>query len=118
MVQEFPNISALLQYAEDQYLYRDLVRQLRKDFDLANIDIDFHDDIPPGELKTLLHEKVYCLIMEKFAEYLNLLYIVDVPEQRVRAIETDDVVGISAHASFEILRREWQKVWFRKQYGS
>ena len=115
MVQEFPNISALLQYAEDQRLYRDLVLQLRKDFVLANISMDFRDDISPRELKTLVHEKVYCLIMEKFTEYLNLLYIIDVPEQRIKAIRTDDVVEISAQVSFEILRRECQKVWFRKQ---
>src|SRR5690606_36239508 len=118
MVQEFPNISALLQYAEDQRLYRDLVLQLRKDFVLANISMDFRDDISPRELKTLVHEKVYCLIMEKFTEYLNLLYIIDVPERRVKAIKTDDVVEISAEVSFEILKRECQKVWFRKNYGS
>lgn len=115
MVQEFPNISALLQYAEDQCLYRDLVLQLRKDFVLANISMDFHDDISPMELKVLVHEKVYYLLMEKFTEYLNLLYIIDVPERRVKAIKTDDVVEISAQVSFEILRRECQKVWFRKQ---
>ena len=118
MVQVFPNISALLQYAEDQQLYHDLVRQLRKDFILANVSVDFQDEISPRELKALVHEKVYCLLMEKFTEYLNLLYIIDVPEQKVKAIETDDVVEISAQVSFEILKREWQKVWFRKKYGS
>src|SRR5690606_1452168 len=115
MVQKFPNVSALLQYAEDQCLYRDLVLQLRKDFVMANISLDFRDDISPMELKVLVHEKVYYLIMEKFTEYLNLLYIIDVPEQRIKAIRTDDVVEISAQVSFEILRRECQKVWFRKQ---
>lgn len=118
MAQKFPDILALLQYAEDQCLYQDLVRQLRKDFVLANINVDLKDGILPMELKTLVHEKVYRLMMEKFTEYLNLLYIIDVPEQTMKAIGTDDVVDISAQVSFEILKREWQKVWLRKNYGS
>lgn len=118
MVQEFPNTSALLQYAEEQQLYHDLVLQLRKDFLLANISFDFRDDVSPMELMTLVQEKVYRLIMERFDEYLNLLYIIDVPERRIKAIETDNVVEISAQVGFEILRREWQKVWFRKKYDA
>ena len=118
MVQKFPDILALLQYAEDQRLYRDLVQQLRKDFVLANTNVDFKDGISPMELKTLVHEKVYHLMMEKFTGYLNLLYIIDVPERAMKAIKADDVVDISEQVSFEVLKRECQKVWFRKNYGS
>ena len=51
-------------------------------------------------------------------DYLNLLYIIDVPEKVVKAIEATDVVEISEQVTFEILKREWQKVWFRNEYGS
>ncbi|MCM4169248.1 hypothetical protein KCTC52924_00689 [Arenibacter antarcticus] len=118
MVQQFPNSTALLIYAQENKLYQDLVLQLRKDFVLANVGLDFPDTISPMDLKTVVHEKVYYLIMEKFAEYLNVLYIIDVPEKAIKAIKTNDVVEISREVSFEILKREWQKVWFRNKYRS
>ncbi|MCM4173849.1 hypothetical protein DHD32_20465 [Arenibacter sp. TNZ] len=118
MVVNFPNISSLLEHAENKSLYENLVLQLQKDFVLANVFIDLPTQIVPEDLKTLVHEKVYYLIMEKFTDYLNLLYIIDVPEKVVKAIEATDVVEISDQVTFEILKREWQKVWFRNEYSS
>lgn len=118
MVVNFPNISALLKHAKEEHLYSHLVSQLQKDFVFANVFIELPDNIAPKDLKTSVHEKVYYLIMEKFTDYLNLLYIIDVPEQAVKAIETTDVVEISEQLTFEILKREWKKVWFRNRYGS
>jgi hypothetical protein len=98
-------------------LYKKLVNQLNKDFQLANIDLDFHEDVLPSSLKLLLHETVYKLIQEKFMEYLNLLYIIDVPENQVKALDGDDVLKLSEEVSFLILKREWQKVWFKNIYS-
>ncbi len=117
MVVNFPNSTALLKHAKDQNLYQSLVSQLQKDFQFANVFIELLDNISPKDLKTLVHEKVYYLIMEKFTDYLNLLYIIDVPEKVVKNIEATDVVEISEQVTFEILKREWQKVWFRNGYG-
>ena len=87
-----------------------------KDFLLANIDLDFHEEVLPSSLKLILHDTVYKLIQEKFTEYLNLLYIIDVPEKQVKALDGDDVFKLSEEVSFLILKREWQKVWFRNKY--
>lgn len=103
--------------ANELELYKKLILQLNKDFLLANIDLDFHEDILPSSLKLILHETVYKLIQEKFPEYLNLLYIIDVPEQQVKALNGDDIVELSEEVSFLILKREWQKVWFRHKYS-
>lgn len=97
-------------------LYPKLIRQLNKDFLLANVDIDFHEEILPSSLKLLLHETVYNLIQKKFTEYLNLLYIVDVPENAVKALDGEDILKLSEEVAFLILRREWQKVWFKNNY--
>ena len=97
-------------------LYKKLVLQLNKDFLLANVDLDFHEDVLPTSLKLLLHEAVYKLIQEKFAEYLNLLYIIDVSEKQVKALDGSDTFKLSEEVSFLILKREWQKVWFRNKY--
>lgn len=96
-------------------LYQHVILQLNKDFKLANIDLDFHEDILPTSLKLILHETVYNLIQEKFTDYLNLLYIVDVPENQIRALDGNDTFQLSEDVSFLILKRVWQKVWFRNK---
>lgn len=110
------NFEDLIAETQQLDLYKKLVFQLNKDFLLANIDLDFHEDILPTSLKLLLHETVYKLIQEKFAEYLNLLYIIDVSEKQIRALDGSDTLKLSEAVSFLILKREWQKVWFRNNY--
>lgn len=106
----------LITEANELDLYKKLIHQLNKDFLLANIDLDFHEEILPSSLKLLLHETIYRLIQEKFTEYLNLLYIIDVSEKQVRALDGSDTLKLSEEVSFLILKREWQKVWFRNKY--
>ena len=79
--------------------------------------IDFEEDILPDNLKSLLHEKIYKLISEKFSDYLNLLYIIDVPETQVKQLDGSDTLVLSEQVAFLILKREWQKVWFRNKYS-
>lgn len=110
------NFKELIAQANDENLYNKLVKQLNKDFLLANIDLDFDEDILPTSLKFLLHETVFKLIQEKFAEYLNLLYIIDVPEHKIKQLDGSDVVSLSEQVTFLILLREWQKVWYRNRY--
>ncbi|WMI66907.1 hypothetical protein RBH94_07035 [Aestuariibaculum sp. YM273] len=106
----------LIDEANKLDLYSKLVVQLNKDFLLANIDLDFHEDILPSSLKLMLHETVYKLIQEKFVDYLNLLYIIDVSEKQVKELDGSDVLKLSEAVTFLILKREWQKVWFRHKY--
>ena len=66
MISNFTNSLELLEVAQKERLYKKLLLQLKKDFDLANVPIKLSEDISPDELKTVLHEKVYVLIIEKF----------------------------------------------------
>ncbi len=106
----------LLSYAQQEQLYSSLINQINKDFNLANEPIDFPQSTSPQELKIQLHEKLYRLIQYKFAEYLNLLYIIDVPEDAVKQLDGSDLVELSEQVAFLILKREWMKVWFRNKY--
>lgn len=106
----------LLEEAVQQDLYQKLIEQLNKDFTLANEAIDFPKSTPPHELSIQLQEKIYRLIQYRFAEYLNLLYIIDVPESEVKNLDGSDLVSLSAEVAFLILKREWQKVWFRNRF--
>ncbi|MEJ2113390.1 MAG: hypothetical protein P8X62_06785 [Flavobacteriaceae bacterium] len=98
-------------------LYKKLIFQLNKDFALANIDLSFNEDILPTSLKLILQENIYKLIQERFTDYLNLLYIIDVSEEKIKQLTSNDTLEISEHVTFLILKREWQKVWFKNQYS-
>jgi hypothetical protein len=100
------NIDSLLNEAEKEALYLKLIEQINKDFNLANEGIDFPMSISPEELKIQLHEKIYRLIQYKFAEYLNLLYIIDVSEEQIKKLDGSDLVALSENVAFLILKRE------------
>jgi hypothetical protein len=110
------NTDSLLSQAENESLYLKLLEQLNKDFNLANESIDLSLMISADELKSELHEKIYRLIQYKFAEYLNLLYIIDVSESEIKKLDGSDLIILAEQVAFLILKREWQKVWFRKNY--
>ena len=110
------NFNDLIVEAEGQNLYKQLVKQLNKDLALANIELSFSDDILPTSLKLLLHEMIYKLIQERFMDYLNLLYIIDVSENKIKTLDGNDTIEMSDKVAFMILQREWQKVWFRNKY--
>ena len=107
----------LLSEATTANLYTKLIEQINKDFNLANEAIDLPVSTLPNELKIQLHEKIYRLIQYKFAEYLNLLYIIDVSENQIKLLDGSDISELSQQVSFLILKREWQKVWFRKHFS-
>ena len=106
----------LLSEAEKENLYSKLIEQINKDFNLANEGVDFPQSTSPSELKVQLHEKIYRLIQYKYAELLNLLYIIDVPEDNVKQLDGADTVVLSEQIAFLVLKREWMKVWFRNNY--
>ncbi|WP_299222977.1 hypothetical protein [uncultured Psychroserpens sp.] len=107
----------LIAKAEDLDLYKKLIQQVNKDFLLANISLDFEEDILPSSLKYILHEVIYKLIQEKFTEYLNLLYIVDISENKIKQLDGSDMLKLSEQVTFLILQREWQKIWYRQTYS-
>ncbi|MHA7942223.1 hypothetical protein ACJOV8_004035 [Formosa sp. 3Alg 14/1] len=109
-------IQDLLNTSLQYELYGNLVFQLNKDFRLANVDFDVESTILPDELKLQLHETVFQLIQNAFAEYLNLLYIIDVSEKQIKSLDGSDTLKLSEQVTFLILKREWQKVWFKHQY--
>ena len=95
------------------HIYKKLIVQLNKDLHLANIDLEFDIDTLSTSLNLVLQEMVYHLIQNKFSDYLNLLYQVDVSENKIRPLDTEDVINLSENVTFLILQREWQKVWYR-----
>lgn len=108
---------ALISEATSLNLYKKLIVQLNKDLLFANIDLEFDEETLPTSLKLVLQETVFHLIQNKFSDYLNLLYQVDVSELKIRALDGEDMVKLSEDVTFLILQREWQKVWYKAKFS-
>lgn len=108
----------LVNEAQHLNLYTKLIHQLNKDLALANVNLEFDDEILPTSLKLLLHQEIFRLIQEKFIDYLNLLYIIDVSEAKIKEMDGNEVLLLSENVTFLILKREWQKVYYRSTFSS
>ncbi len=117
MTPNFSNSVDVLRLAQQEQLYKKLLQQLDKDFKLANIQMNIPEDITPIELKRIIHEKIYFLLVEQFDAYLNLLYVVDIKESEVKKIVAPDVVDLADEVCFLMLKRVWTKVWFKNKYS-
>lgn len=111
------NFEDLVAQATQLQLYKKLIVQLNKDLLLANIDLEFDEETNPLSLKLVLKDTVLDLLQNKFSDYLNLLYQVDVSEKTLRSLDGSDMVLLSEEITFLLLQREWQKVWFRSKYS-
>ncbi|WP_299121933.1 hypothetical protein [uncultured Winogradskyella sp.] len=111
------NFEDLIAEVNDLNLYHKLIVQLNKDLLFANIDLELDTEILPISLKLVLQETVFHLIQNKFSDYLNLLYQVDVSEKRIRSLDREDLFKLSEDVTFLILQREWQKVWYKANHS-
>ena len=114
---QFESSQELLHKVKTLDLYEKLVLQIEKDFLRANIDIKIGASMSGIELEEKIQEKLYVLLLERFDEYLNLLYVIDISENNLEYIRTSDVVEVSKQMCFFILKREFQKVWYKSQYS-
>lgn len=103
--------------------YLALLFQLQKDYERANLDFFLPLDEGPGNISPVelvqgLRESLYRLLMERFDQYLNLMYAADVPEREFRSLSASDPVDAAAQVAEILLRREWQKVSLRSRFGA
>lgn len=117
MLLELNSIQDIFVTSKKHELYANLVKQLNKDFLYANIALDFNEDILAEQLKVDLHNIIFKLIQERFSDYLNLLYIIDVSEEKVKQLDGSNMVKLSEQVTFLVLKREWDKVWLRYQFS-
>ena len=93
-------------------LYKKLIEQLNKDFQMSGIEEEFSLKTTPKFLISQLQRSIYKLINSNYSEYLNLMYRIDVSENQLKKIDVSDVDQIG----YVILKREWQKVWIRSKF--
>ena len=114
MLQE-QNALELLQKVTIENLYQQLIKQINKDFQLSNLDESFELTSTPLELKDALSLVLRKMITNNYDDYLNFLYRVDVAEKELLTIKSNNLEVVIEQISFLVLKREYQKVWFKSR---
>lgn len=94
-------------------VYSLLILQLQKDLNRAGIEYEVNQNVAPEELFLEIEQLVLEKLNNAFNEYLNLLYAVDVSERDIKNCKSEESKVIAKYATYLILRREWQKIYFR-----
>ncbi|WP_327019030.1 hypothetical protein [Croceibacter atlanticus] len=108
----------LFEEATSLNLFKNLVVQIEKDFNLASVDleIDTIESTTPNSLLDGIESKIYYLLQYDTSTYINLLYIIDVPEHSIKYLKAENLEQFSKDISFLILKRCWMKVWYKANY--
>ena len=119
MKTNFSDAFDLLDYARKSGRLPLLLSQLKKDYERANVPFPLRQlkagDPKTGEILQSLRESLYLLLMERFDQYLNLMYAADVPEREFRAVQLTDAVEVASQVTFILLKREWKKIEYRSR---
>ncbi|MGG5578281.1 hypothetical protein ACPDHL_13190 [Myroides sp. C15-4] len=104
-------------YLEDQLkernLFDPLVQQVQRDFRLSvDEDIVFQPSTPLA-LVQQIQEELELMASRTPAKLSMLLYRIDVAEKDIRALEEGDVFNYFQQLTYLIVKREFQKVYFR-----
>lgn len=113
---QITNNTDLLIQINSSNLYTDVIHQLNKDFEVIGAAIDFSDSETPEDLFYFLQDVISTLLEKHFDLFLNLLYRVDIDETQIKTIINSMSDNTEQQIAFIILKREWLKVWFRKNY--
>ena len=109
------NSLELLNQINSEKLLIKLVEQLNKDLQLANITESFKLSVSILELKEGLSKLLLHLISNNYDDYLNLLYRIDVSEKELATIKSNSLDESLEEVCFVVLKREFQKVWFKNR---
>ena len=100
---------------ESQGLEQELIRQLNKDLSMCGVNALIDEEFSPGEVVRRLKEILDRLVRDDFQAFLNLLYRVDVPQSKMSRSEGSSFSDYIERSTYELLKREWQKVWIRNR---
>ena len=117
MIPSSNDSNSLLLVISKKGLYQNLLDQIKKDFELSGLSFPIEDSVKIDKLSTLLYTSIHQLILSNFEGYLQLLYRVDIPESSMQTNTIQNTGDFAKKATFLILKREWEKVYYRELYS-
>ncbi|MCK4561335.1 MAG: hypothetical protein KAT78_00350 [Flavobacteriaceae bacterium] len=116
MLPENNNIIQLIDQVQKENLLLKLVQQINKDVNLVGLNFYLSENSTPQNIILNLQKLLIDLISNNFSDYVNLLYRIDISEKEIVKIQDLEVNALTEKAAILILRKEWQKVWFKRKY--
>ncbi len=116
MLPSYQDSVDLLNNVANTNLYKQLIIQLNKDFNLAGIDVVLSLDNSPLVAKETLQKTIKELVLRDFSSYTNLLYHIDISEKDIQNLNVYNLDAYTESVTFLILQRIWKKVWFKNKF--
>ena len=115
MLLQNKNALQLLNQIQKDDLLEKLIQQINKDVQLVGIDFNLDENSTPQNIVNKLQALLIDLINYNFTAYVNLLYRINIPENQVVELQGLDMATLSKSVTIIILKKEWQKVWFKNK---
>ncbi len=112
------SLTEIFLQSKKETLYKQLLLQLNKDFARAGIDVVLQPNIAANDLTKHLVKIIDKTFRKNFSALLNLLYVIDVSEEKIKQLTTEDTTLYIEKVTYLIVFRQWQKVWIRNKYRS
>ncbi len=104
-----------LQEAENKEFLKKLILQIRKDAQMVGVDFELNEESSPIGLVNYLQYFLSNLVRNDFAAYVNFLYRVDISEKQLMNLQDLEISILVNNIAILLLKKEWQKVWFRSK---
>ncbi len=104
-----------LQKEENKVLLKNLILQIRKDAQMSGLEFNLNKYSTVEILIEFLHKFLSELIQKDYTSFANFLYRIDVSEKEIVKINETSLETTVNRINELILRKEWQKVWFRSR---
>ncbi|HIP47921.1 MAG TPA: hypothetical protein EYG92_03015 [Lutibacter sp.] len=117
MIPTSTDSDSLLLLISKKGLSQKLMQQIKKDFELSGLTFSIEKNLTSEQFLLYLYNQIQHLVKNNFEAYLQLLYRVDVPESSMQSGEIQNTIDFSKKATFLILKREWEKVYYREFFS-
>ena len=113
---EITDSKQLLNYVKEECLLIELIRQINKDCELSNLNFYIKESEELELIIEALQKLILNLLEQNYEGYLRLIYRIDLAEKELLLIQKEAFEERIQRLAFSILKREYQKVWFRFRY--
>ena len=105
------------QHIDTTAMRTQLLEQIAKDLQIANLDIQVSSENFFPELAQILENRLLYIIENQVSTLSQIIYQVDLNEARITRLLKTDQNNSAELLAEEILRREMQKVFYRNVYN-
>lgn len=98
-------------------LFEQVKQQVIKDFNTVGLYPELTETTNPKAFYDELIRVIQYLVEQRFGDFLNLLYRIDISEIKIKALIAQAEENVIREITLLILQREYQKIWLKLKYS-